>query len=1077
MHSQLYHEEESTLLQANRFSPVRQIQVKDLTTNSQKEQQKKQVTLEVRNKQQITPQLLMEITETQDLKEIRVISLRNKNLLYCLEAMLDCRNLSIAYLQGNNLQVKDLNYLSEFKKLQKLDLSNSNISELPQKFVFQSMVDLQIMYLHDNQISNWEDIENLTGLGQIKHLTLYGNPCSQLSGYRHYLANSLNSLLALDLYIITDEERYSKFISYNNRSQREHRFQSMSDFMKLRMPIYYQSSTAEEHLMRLDIDIYQLKRIYERNSPIITIQRIYRGCKQRQEMNSFNKYRSNAAVTIQKVFRGWNLRLKAKRELKEFAINSGLSHLLLSEQELRELRAASLLQTYGRRFLNNVNRRKLEKEQLLVLPSLGWDNEKLNISTCNEFLSFSDHEEMIQFISQILNCQRLVKKCLFLYFEKTLHQIASATRIQSWFKSLKEKSQLISLQKLDLSRVNILSVYPLLNLNDKILLKRSTACIQKWWKNRKLRLRIQGLEEINKYLHLIEDKTLYLEENLYLNLQFIIAQVKNHLTFPEQNLHFDIKDKSIKAVVDPQFDKIRRYKEYTLPFWLLLNLYIIEQQEIITLNFDNLMSLIHVTEDMDSDIVNYHDICPDTFVPQFKLKFVRMNFKSVEEARRRAVILGLMTYSLMSGPNVFVKMFTRDHLLESAVAVENITRIWKHYQLDQSNSDVYVQSLSKQPHQGLILSDEDILKLKGGNYSEINMSSHRGIHRSQSSQNSLYKHIRSGSYGMIKMRLRNGTGRQIMMHESEQKDIYKDKMKKLGASIAKIQRDISSAQIGSRNENIFGITTRIKQESTGNNQLSARVIIKRKLNKSINGDQIHTRDYSQTSRRPSLNFENTMNLNTERTQKQLNTQIIRKDYFKQVQVLRDMQRVKSLIEAKKNADILRNQNLELKRLKAESTLSLLEDKRRDIETFRENKIVQKDLIQDEEQTQKNYLQRMVSEEKFLRQRLIEKQKDQEQKTKIISRIEVIKQKHTQQLKKDETLRFIHAFSQGRNVIDKKIKEGIKLRLKKQEIDMNKDKVKEIKEKYHRSQNGSVSHRETKVIRCEIFQPVFQNNEQ
>ena len=36
------------------------------------------------------------------------------------------------------------------------------------------------------------------------------------------------------------------------------------------------------------------------------------------------------------------------------------------------------------------------------------------------------------------------------------------------------------------------------------------------------------------------------------------------------------------------------------------------------------------------------------------------------------------------------------------------------------------------------------------------------------------------------------------------------------------------------------------------------------------------------------------------------------------------------------------------------------------------------------------------------------------------------------------------------MIDRKIKEGIKLKIKRNEIDLNKVKVKEIKEKYHRS---------------------------
>jgi hypothetical protein len=47
------------------------------------------------------------------------------------------------------------------------------------------------------------------------------------------------------------------------------------------------------------------------------------------------------------------------------------------------------------------------------------------------------------------------------------------------------------------------------------------------------------------------------------------------MTFPEQHIHFDIKERSLKAAVDPLKDRVTRYREYALPFWLLLNLYVI----------------------------------------------------------------------------------------------------------------------------------------------------------------------------------------------------------------------------------------------------------------------------------------------------------------------------------------------------------------------------------------------------------------------------------------------------------------------------------------------------------------------
>lgn len=46
---------------------------------------------------------------------------------------------------------------------------------------------------------------------------------------------------------------------------------------------------------------------------------------------------------------------------------------------------------------------------------------------------------------------------------------------------------------------------------------------------------------------------------------------------------------------------------------------------------------------------------------------------------------------------------------------------------------------------------------------------------------------------------------------------------------------------------------------------------------------------------------------------------------------------------------------------------------------------------------------------------------------------MIRQKHEQQMKKDESEKFIKTFAQGRNIIDKKIKEGLKIKVKRIEL--------------------------------------------
>ena len=59
----------------------------------------------------VTEGLLLRLTDCDTLEEIRVISLRNKELTSCLRMLSQCQNLNIAYLQGNKLNMQDLMYL------------------------------------------------------------------------------------------------------------------------------------------------------------------------------------------------------------------------------------------------------------------------------------------------------------------------------------------------------------------------------------------------------------------------------------------------------------------------------------------------------------------------------------------------------------------------------------------------------------------------------------------------------------------------------------------------------------------------------------------------------------------------------------------------------------------------------------------------------------------------------------------------------------------------------------------------------------------------------------------------------
>lgn len=191
--------------------------------------------------EQVTEELLLMLTECNNLDEINVISLRNKQYTSCLQVLSQCSNLVIAYLQNNRLTINDLNFLSHFKELRKLDLSNNKIKVLPEVETLSSLIRLKEFYLHNNVITSWQNLVDLTKMGSVIHLTVFDNPVASTSGYRHYVVNSMPNLLCLDLYIITDEERIED-ASYGTR------FRAMNEHMLIQMPEFIENLTAEKHI-------------------------------------------------------------------------------------------------------------------------------------------------------------------------------------------------------------------------------------------------------------------------------------------------------------------------------------------------------------------------------------------------------------------------------------------------------------------------------------------------------------------------------------------------------------------------------------------------------------------------------------------------------------------------------------------------------------------------------------------------------------------------------------------------------------------------------------------------------------
>jgi Leucine-rich repeat (LRR) protein len=249
----------------------------------------------------------MYYTDCKRLSEVQVIALRERNLAQGLDVLSSCPQLQIAYLQSNRFT--DLVHLSKMTKLVKLNLSNNSITSLPSKEILSGLKSLRILFLDNNQMQKWKNLENLTGISSLYHLTLLNNPVVQTAGYRHFMVTKMPGLLALDDFIITDEERMED-VGHGVR------FKALSQFMRLFAPEFKEGLTAEQHLFQVDLEIYKLRRLYEKNSPSIRIQALFKGYKRRVAHTNYFQKKLKSIIYIQKMVRGWLQRLRVKRELR-----------------------------------------------------------------------------------------------------------------------------------------------------------------------------------------------------------------------------------------------------------------------------------------------------------------------------------------------------------------------------------------------------------------------------------------------------------------------------------------------------------------------------------------------------------------------------------------------------------------------------------------------------------------------------------------------------------------------------------------------------------------------------------------
>ncbi|KAK9970851.1 hypothetical protein ABG768_026757 [Culter alburnus] len=202
--------------------------------------------------------------DPKDIVMVRLSSL----LLKSLDQIGSCRALRICILADNFLT--RIEALMACTHLVKLDLKGNQIVHLPDASYWSHLKELQLLYLHDNNVSAWNNIKGLSGCLNLTALTLYDTPLSLKKNYRHCLVNNIWSLKALDNFVISDEEIIQNWsLPFQFKAMKQHFCVNLYPSTK---PNSFE--TEMKAVYKIITEINRIQAVY---SPTLIIQRWIRG--------------------------------------------------------------------------------------------------------------------------------------------------------------------------------------------------------------------------------------------------------------------------------------------------------------------------------------------------------------------------------------------------------------------------------------------------------------------------------------------------------------------------------------------------------------------------------------------------------------------------------------------------------------------------------------------------------------------------------------------------------------------------------------------------------------------------------
>lgn len=239
------------------------------------------------NEKELLQRCKLQNSQSKDITDFQLVRLRGLHLRV-LGDIGACTRLSICLLSNNF--ITKIDSLIACRQLIKLDLHSNQLTSVPGSPFWTSLRRLQCLNLHDNPLGKFETLQILGSSPSLTILTLYDTPLSLKKNYRHHVVNSIWTLKALDMHVISDEEIIEDAVF-------DCHFKALTPPLRIDLcPHTTCESDFQQELRIFHATNRTINKILAHHSPVLIVQRYIRGFLLRRKMGILQHIRDSAPI-------------------------------------------------------------------------------------------------------------------------------------------------------------------------------------------------------------------------------------------------------------------------------------------------------------------------------------------------------------------------------------------------------------------------------------------------------------------------------------------------------------------------------------------------------------------------------------------------------------------------------------------------------------------------------------------------------------------------------------------------------------------------------------------------------------